>query len=278
MPDDKPSLAAGYCRVVNALAEGLAASSLTSLEHRIVWAVIRLTYGWQKGKDRIAASQLAEVTGLTRQKCSSTLAGLIERRVILREGGSKSPIKVNTKIEQWESREKRTKPPENTLVNRNCKMGSVNPKTVQKVNLDTVHTKERKDIVKNPSDSLSSGESKKPAQAKSKKTETAPHEAIRDLFHEILPELPECRALSSKRKSQLNARWNQTVGKKKTPCNNLDFWRRYFGYVRKCPWLMGEIPPQPGRRQFIATLEWITNENNFAKIIEGEYDPERGGE
>jgi phage replication O-like protein O len=277
MPDDKPSLSAGYCRVVNALAEGLAASSLTSLEHRVVWAVIRLTYGWQKGKDRIAASQLASVTGLTRQKCSSTLSGLIERGVIIREGGSQSAIKVNTKIDEWEQREKRTRPPENPQVNRKCKNGSVNPKTVHKDNLDTVHTKDRKDKSKNPSDSMSSGGGKQ-RSPKTKAEDHTPYEAIRELYHEILPELPECRVLSSTRKSQIKARWNQKVGRQKKPCNDLDFWRRFFGYVRKCPWLMGEIPPKEGRRQFIANLEWITNENNFAKIIEGEYEKKGGGE
>lgn len=277
MPDDKPSLTAGYCRVVNALAEGLAGASLTSVEHRVVWAVIRLTYGWQKGKDRIAASQLAEVTGLTRQKCSSTLAGLIERGVIIREGGSQSPIKLNTKTEEWEAREKRTKAPERHLVNRNCKNGSVNPKTVHKDNPETVHTKDRKDNSKNPSDSLSSGAGNKRRSRSKKTADSTPYEQFRDLYHEILPELPECRVLSDKRKNQIHACWNQVVGKKNTPCNDLDFWRRYFTYVRDCPWLMGEIAPEEGRSQFIADLEWLTNANNFAKVIEGKYDPKRGG-
>ena len=278
MSDDKPSLNQGYCRVVNALAEGLASTALTSLEHRVVWAVIRLTFGWQKGKDRIAASQLAEVTGLTRQKCSSTLSGLIERGVIIREGGSTAPIKINTNTDQWEAREKRTKPPQIAKVNRKCKKGSLIPITVRFMNTDWVHTKDRKDIYRNTSYSLSSGSVKQIAPSRKKKTPPPPYEEIRDLYHEILPELKECRVLSSKRKAQINARWNQTVGKSKKPCNNLDFWRRFFTYIRKCPWLMGEIAPQPGRRQFIASLEWITKEENFAKIIEGDYAPERGGE
>ncbi len=276
MSDDKPGLGQGYCRVVNALAEGLASTALTSLEHRVVWAVIRLTYGWQKGKDRIAASQIATATGLTRQKCSSTLSGLIERGVVIREGGGMSPIKINTNTDQWEAREKRTKPPQINKVNRKCKKGSVIPNTVRFMNTDWVHTKDIKDILKNTSYSLSSGGKSKPAQPKKKKPEPAPCDQIRDLYHEILPELPECRVLSTKRKGQINARWNQTVGKSKKPCNDLDFWSRFFNYVRKCPWLMGEVPPKPGFRQFVANLEWITNENNFAKIIEGEYDPERG--
>ena len=144
MPDDKPILDDGYCRVVNVLAEGLAKSSLTSLEHRVVWSVIRLTYGWQKGKDRIAASQIAKATGLTRQKCSSTLSGLIERGVIIREGGSHSAIKINTKTEQWTTREKATKAPQKSKVNPISKNGSLNPITVTNTNPITVHTKDKR--------------------------------------------------------------------------------------------------------------------------------------
>ena len=58
MSGDKPALKEGYCRVVNALAEGLASHPITSVQQRVVWAVIRMTYGWSKGKDRIAAASL----------------------------------------------------------------------------------------------------------------------------------------------------------------------------------------------------------------------------
>lgn len=279
MPDDKPSLSAGYCRVVNALAEGLAASSLTSLEHRVVWAVIRLTYGWQKGKDRIAASQLASVTGLTRQKCSSTLSGLIERGVIIREGGSQSAIKVNTKIDEWEQREKRTCPPENPKVNRKCKNGSVNPKTVHKDNPDTVHTKDKKDIYrKTTSYSSSPSENPSPQQkSNSDKPKPCPYQKIIDLYHEILPQLAEVQVLSEKRKRQIKARWQQRVGRNgQRRCDSLEFWERYFTYVSECPFLVGQGKPSGDRPVFFADLEWLTNATNFAKVIEGKYAPERG--
>ena len=149
MSDDRPTLNEGYCRVVNALAEGLARTALTSIEHRVVWAVIRLTYGWQKGKDRIAASQNAKATGMTRQKCSSTLSGLIERSVVIREGGGMSPIKINTNTDDWQPREKHTKQPENPQLNRKSKNGSLNPITVHPINPITVHTKDTKDKLQN---------------------------------------------------------------------------------------------------------------------------------
>jgi len=41
--------------------------------------------------------------------------------------------------------------------------------------------------------------------------------------------------------------------------------------VRQSPWLRGEIPPSQGRQQFQLTLDWVLNEQNLTKILEGQY-------
>jgi phage replication O-like protein O len=279
MSGDKPALNDGYCRVVNALAEGLARTALTSLEHRVVWAVIRLTYGWQKGKDRIAASQLAKATGLTRQKCSSTLSGLIERGIVIREGGSQSAIKINTKTEHWAAREKATKAPQKSKVNPISKNGSLNPITVIETNPITVHTKDSKDIYRKTtsySPSPSDSQADQP-ESKAPKKNPCPYEKIVDLYHEALPQLSEVKILNPKRKSQIKARWQQKIGRDgQRRCDELAFWEKFFAYVSTCPFLIGQSTPSAGRPVFFADLEWLTNATNFAKVVEGKYDAERG--
>jgi phage replication O-like protein O len=146
---DEPNLHDGYCKVVNALAEGLASHPLTSIQQRVVWAVIRMTYGWGKPKDVIAAIQLAEVSGLTRQQCSSTITQLIELGVIIREGGSRSPIKINTKISQWSFPKKATKGLISDRVNTNNKFCSLNSNSVHSTNSNYRHTKEKRKKDKN---------------------------------------------------------------------------------------------------------------------------------
>ncbi|WP_428398254.1 replication protein [Marinobacter salarius] len=163
---DEPSLNDGYCKVVNALAEGLASHPLTSIQQRVVWAVIRMTYGWGKPKDVIAAIQLSEVSGLTRQQCSSTLTQLIEYGVITREGGSRSPIKINTKISQWELPKKATKGRISERVNTNNKFCSVNSNSVHSTNSNSTHTKYKRKKDKNTACSTSK---KPPAQTSSGK-------------------------------------------------------------------------------------------------------------
>lgn len=277
--DDKPALAEGYCRVVNALAEGLASHPLTSIQSRVVWAVVRMTYGWNKGKDRIAASQLAEVTGLRRQQCSTALNQLIDAGVIIREGGSRSAIKMNTNIGEWNFEEKGTKGLINERVNTNHELCSVNSNCGHSVNTNCGHTKDRKDIYRKTTSS-SSSPSENQGNAKStnaSKNPPCPYQKIVDLYHELLPQLPEVQVLSTKRKSQLKARWQQRVGRNsQRRCDELEFWEKYFRYVSTCPFLVGQGKPSGDRPVFYADLEWLTNASNFAKVIEGRYAPERG--
>lgn len=280
MSDDKPSLNDGYCRVVNALAEGLASHPITSIQQRVVWAVIRMTYGWSKAKDRIAASQLAELTGLRRQQCSTALNQLIEAGVIIREGGSRSAVKLNTKTDEWTFEEKGTKGLIQERVNTNHDSCSVNSNCGHSTNSNSVHTKDKRQSYRNTSYSSSSqSEDQGPTPGgKSQRKKPCPYQAIVDLYHEVLPLNPECIVLNDKRKSHIRQRWNSKV--KSTHCNDLGFWRRYFEFVAKSKFLTGQASAKDGRKVFVASLDWLVKAENFAKVIECKYhdDDELGGE
>jgi phage replication O-like protein O len=149
MPDDKPELNDGYSRVVNVLAEGLASHPITSIQQRVLWAVIRMTYGWGKGKDVIAASQLAEITKMRRQVCSSALNELIEKGVIIREGGSRSPIKINTKIGEWSLPKKATKGLIKQRVTSKSNYCSLTSNSGHSTTSNSGHTKDKRNKDKN---------------------------------------------------------------------------------------------------------------------------------
>lgn len=95
--------------------------------------------------------------------------------------------------------------------------------------------------------------------------DNCPHQEIVALFHEVLPEARSIRVWTTKRKDALRARWRED-GKRQ----NLDWWRHLFEYVRECDFLMGRVHSQ-GREPFELNLEWLLNEENFAKTIEGAY-------
>jgi hypothetical protein len=93
-----------------------------------------------------------------------------------------------------------------------------------------------------------------------------PHQAIIELYHEVLPQCPQVRDWTPARATQLRARWSEDESRQ-----NLDYWRRYFEYVKTCPFLVGQ---QAGgsNRPFFADLEWLTKSSNFTKVRERKYE------
>lgn len=94
-----------------------------------------------------------------------------------------------------------------------------------------------------------------------------PHQKIVDLYHEVLGTLPKVRIWDDGRKTLLRNAWQFDTARQ-----DLDWWRRYFGYVKKSEFLMGLSEPGYGReRSFRADLEWLIRPTNMRKIIEGRY-------
>lgn len=94
-----------------------------------------------------------------------------------------------------------------------------------------------------------------------------PHQAIINLYHEILPMCPQVRIWTPTRADQLRARWNEDHERQ-----NLDHWREFFEYVSRVDFLCGRSKPSGGGQRFVADLEWLTKLENFTKVIEGKYE------
>lgn len=94
-----------------------------------------------------------------------------------------------------------------------------------------------------------------------------PHQEIIALYHEVLPQCPQVRDWTSARQTQLRARWNESPDRQ-----SLDYWRRFFEYVKTCPFLVGASNTTPGRQPFFADLEWLTKSANFTKVREQRYE------
>ena len=99
-----------------------------------------------------------------------------------------------------------------------------------------------------------------------KNNNNCPQKEIVDLWHEVLFDLPGIKIWDDTREGNLRSRWRMDE-----KYQSLDWWRGFFEYIRTCPFLMGEVEPVPGRKQFRATLPWVVIRANFLKIIEGNY-------
>lgn len=98
----------------------------------------------------------------------------------------------------------------------------------------------------------------------SSKSPPCPYQQIADLYHEKLPMLPKVVKLTDARKKAIRARW-------KGDADNLEFWSDYFEYVAKSKFLTGRVDPPPGRKQFLADIDFLIRESTIIKTQEGKY-------
>ncbi|WIF73795.1 replication protein [Proteus vulgaris] len=90
----------GYTRIANELLESLSCCNLTVRQLRVMLAIIRKTYGFGKKVDRISDSQLADVSGLSRQNVNKAKKELISMNYLILEGNK---IGVNKEVSAWKN-------------------------------------------------------------------------------------------------------------------------------------------------------------------------------
>ena len=99
-----------------------------------------------------------------------------------------------------------------------------------------------------------------------------PHQEILSIFAEELPDLPQPRVWDGKRADAMLARWRWVLadlkkkGKQHDKAAGLEFFRRMFAYISKSDFLMGR------KTDWACSLPWIVEAENFAKIIEGNFE------
>lgn len=101
-PSKGPQVEDGYTRIANELFDEIIGAPVTDRERRVVLAVVRLTYGWNKKSDRIFAEDVAKLTKMHESRVSKVISELVRRNVIFRKGGSRSPITLNKDVSSWE--------------------------------------------------------------------------------------------------------------------------------------------------------------------------------
>ncbi len=83
----------GYTRLANMLLEEYAGADLTKRQFKVLLAVLRLTYGWNKPMDRIANSQIAQIARLPEKRVSEARVQLVGMNLLTQVGRSIGPNK-----------------------------------------------------------------------------------------------------------------------------------------------------------------------------------------
>ncbi len=255
----------GFTRMDNDLYEALIGADLSGRELRVALAIHRQTAGYNLEAARIAASFIAEMSGIHREDVSRAICELIRQRVIYRTGGSRSPIGF-APVNEWRIDKKNTH--------------ASKPKTVPQCGVSTTSNvaflPHNKDINTNTtSDEVVVDAERQPKQTEllpdqpqriKPQVQACPHQAIVDLYHEILPELPGVALINKTRQQHLQGRWRESAIHR-----DLGFWRDYFLSVKSSDFLTGKVPGRFGGKPFRATFDWLIAPSNFVKVVEGNY-------
>lgn len=66
----------GSFPIANEIAEALMRINISPYENRVLWVVLRQTYGWKKKEDYISFSQIGKKTGLDRRLAARGMKGM----------------------------------------------------------------------------------------------------------------------------------------------------------------------------------------------------------
>lgn len=109
------------------------------------------------------------------------------------------------------------------------------------------------------------------------KLPTCPHDAIVDLYHEVLHELPRVRLMPPKRKKAIGKIWDWVLTSKKKSDGSrraesaeqaLAWLRNYFDRARNNDFLMGRTPRVGEHANWQCDLDFLLTDKGMTQVIE----------
>ena len=194
----------GYTRIANELYEAILATNLTMHQLKVVMAVIRKTYGFNKKSDRITNGQISGLTGIPETRVCTAKNFLIEAKILVVNGRE---IGVNKVFSEWDL----------SIPQKGEKLPEMGKKTFPKMGKKTYpkegNTKDKRQPKDNtpivPCGDEQSADAELPDSDGKKKTSSANkpginYQAFADVYNEILGDrLPTCAVMNDKRKRAL---------------------------------------------------------------------------
>lgn len=131
-----PQAENGHVDIAHGIVEALMKVNLSAYESRILWFILRKTYGWKKKTDWITLSQFSECTGLDRRLVHRALKGLSSKKMIVIYKNDTYKIKYGFQkdYDKWKLQTKKK-----TVINRD---DGVSSKEMMKLSSKEIPTKE----------------------------------------------------------------------------------------------------------------------------------------
>jgi len=251
-----------FTRISNELMDQLPKYKFNGTQLRIVIVLIRYTYGFNRKECELSLTYLAKATGINKEQVKRELDKLIKLNVVLVAKETNfhhsRELSFNKNYDTWVKIE--TKP----RGKRGSKKLTVSEKdhpegskklTLTVSELDHQERHSFKDIFKDTK-----------GKEVEDVTELIHYQKIVDYYNSICLELPKVIKLTENRKTHIRARWTQFKG-------NLEFFESYFKTVSESPFLNGR-----NNRNWKADFDWLFNEANMVKVLEGKYNNKSRGD
>lgn len=94
-----PQTENGWTMIADEIIEALMRINLSPYESRIIWAVIRQTYGWQKKGANISLSKFNELTGVSKSHICDAIKKLVKRNILVKK---KNRYSLQKNYEKWQ--------------------------------------------------------------------------------------------------------------------------------------------------------------------------------
>lgn len=102
MRQASPQLENGYTRIANELLEAIIEYSFTKAEYKIIFLVIRMTYGWNKKEAFISYGKIASYTKLNKRYTKKMIKKLVQDRVLFKNSfRGRNILGLNTNYYAW---------------------------------------------------------------------------------------------------------------------------------------------------------------------------------
>ena len=234
----------GYSPIANEILDKVSTLPLNGTQFRIIMVVWRYTYGFSRKEHELAEKFIAKVAKIHEKQVHRELLKLIKFKIVnvVKTPSFNSPriVGFNKNYDEWEVTKKLPGS------EKDGKTGSelvTQDKQDLKTNIKTTTKgKEAEDV-----------------------TELIHYQKIIDSYNSICTGLPKAIKATENRKTHIRARWVQFGG-------SIEFFESYFREVSQSAFLNGN-----NNRRWKADFDWLFNEANMVKVLEGKYNKKTGG-
>jgi len=242
----------GHLQISNDIVDKFCKYRLSGEEWKVLWVIIRKTYGFNKKSDKISLSQFVKLTEMKRTNVIRSLKKLVNKKVIKKDTTYTTTYSLVKDYDKWEDQ---TSSQIETSPNRLSTSSHIDYKLVAK----QIQTKDIKDTIQKTTTLQTPTSSSEENIISTNKT----YLVIWNKFAEY-HNLSKINTLTKPRLEKLSVR-------KKEKC--FDF-KEILGKVEKQSFMLGD-----NDRKWKVDFDWIIkNDDNYVKILEMKYgasEPQR---